>query len=219
MMLKDYIANDFKALSPETTISEASSLLASYPFSHFNIVENKTLVGLVHRDDIDNAYNKDLVLNELKPIFQFFRTLAPDNFFDLASLFAQHATNILPVTDVHNVYLGYYELEEVMQFYNNTPFFQKNSTTLVIQKQNNDYTISEIVQIIENNKVQILGLFISSIDSTNTEITLRLGTEYVNEVIQSLRRYDYQILTTIKDDIYLEQLQENADYLNKYLEI
>ncbi len=219
MKILDYISKDFKPFTLETPISEVRLAMNSYLFSHFPVTDAGKLVGLLPKDDFLNLSEEALSVIELKYMFQHFYTHSFDNHFDLINLFAQHDTNLLPLIDEKNTYLGYFELGEILQLCNNTPFFQKNSTTLVIEKEHNVYSMSEIAQIIETNKVKILGMYVSNKDSVNTQIILRLDTENPNEVIQSLRRYEYHVLTTNKDDFLIEQLKERVGYLHKYLEI
>jgi len=219
MKLEDYIVKDFKPFTLETPIVAVESEVNEFSFSHFPITDAGKLVGLLRKDDLIHIADGILSLNELKGTFQHFQITDFDNHFDLINLFAQYDTNLLPVTDQYNTYLGYFELSEILQACNNTPFFQRNSTTLVIEKEHNAYSMSEIAQIVETNEVKLLGMYVSQKNSQYTQITLRLETENPNEVIQSLRRYEYHVLTNSKDDSLLEQLKERSDYLQKYLEL
>ncbi len=219
MKILDYISKDFKPFTLETPIAEVRFAMSSYSFSHFPVTDSGKLVGLLPKDDFLNLSEDVLSVIELRYMFQHFYTQSFDNHFDLINLLAQYDTNLLPLVDDKRTYLGYFELGEILQLCNNTPFFQKESTTLLIEKENTAYSMSEIVQIVETNKVKLLGMYVSNIDSVNTQITIRISTENPNEVIQSLRRYKYHVLTNSKDDFLLEQLKEHSDYLQKYLEI
>ncbi len=41
----------------------------------------------------------------------------------------------------------------------------------------------------------------------------------MNEIIQSFRRYDYEIISEHFEDNYINTLKERSDYLDKYLNI
>ena len=219
MKILDYISKDFKPFILETPITDVRFAMDSYSFSHFPVTDSGRLVGLLPKDDFLNLSEDALSVIELRYMFQHFHTQSFDNHFDLINLFAQYDTNLLPLVDEKNIYLGYFELGNILQLCNDTPFFQKESSTLVVEKENTAYSMSEIAQIVETNKVKLLGMYVSNIDSVNTQITIRIATENPNEVIQSLRRYKYHVLTNSKDDFLLEQLKEHSDYLQKYLEI
>ena len=87
------------------------------------------------------------------------------------------------------------------------------------KKNTNDFTFSQITQIIESNDAKILGLFISYSDTETTQITVKITLSNFNEIIQTFRRYNYTILSEHQEDSYLNSLKERSDYLDKYLSI
>ena len=121
--------------------------------------------------------------------------------------------------DDKNNYLGYYELEDVLHFFNQTTFVKEDGSTLVIEKETADFTFSQICQIVESNDAKLLGVFISNNLGTKTEITLKISQNNFNEIIQTFRRYNYTILSENQEDAYLADLKDRSDYLNKYLNI
>ena len=219
MKMMDYIANDFRPFEPNTTVSEARDFFRKFSFKHFAVVSDGKLSGVMSRDDIEEFPDEQQSLQNLHYLYRHFSLGAPDNIIELMSAFVQNDTDIVPVVDENNTYLGYYELEDVLHVLAHSPFFQQNSTTLVIEKEKKEYMLSEIAQIVESNNITLLGMFISGMNNNHVEITLKLNTEDVNEVIQSLRRYDYKVLTQNKDDLLIEQLKNRSEYLDKYLNI
>ena len=90
---------------------------------------------------------------------------------------------------------------------------------LIVEKGISDYSFSEISQIVESNDAKLLGAFISKIESDVVQVTLKIGNAGINDVIQSFRRYSYNIVSGHEDDTYIENLKERSDYLKKYLDI
>lgn len=219
MQITNYISNDISALDINAKVSEVKLFFKELPFAHFPVVENGKFIGMLSQDDIIHFTNNESQLSELQYFFQHYKTDVPDSYIDLIRLFAQHDTDILPITDVNNVYLGYFELDKILKMFYDSPFLKQASTTLVIEKETSNYSMSEVAQIIESNNVTLLGMYISDIADNQTRITLRLDTEEVNEVIQSLRRYEYKVVSNNKDDLLIEQLKNRSEYLDKYLNI
>jgi len=219
MNSNDYISNDFKAFSLETPLNEVIRFFKELPFSHFPIVENEKLIGVIDQEDLFQIPIEGKTLNDIRFSFQFYKTEKTDNCIDLISLFAQNDTEILPVTGDNNDYLGYLELNDIIALLHKTPFFKQNSTTLIIERALNEYSLSEVAQIVESNALQLLGLYISKSDTDFVQITLRVNTEEVNELIQTFRRYKYRVLSQNKDDVMIEEYKNRADYLDKYLNI
>jgi hypothetical protein len=51
------------------------------------------------------------------------------------------------------------------------------------------------------------------------EITLKITLGAMNEIIQTFRRYNYEIISEHQEDNYINNLKERSDYLDKYLNI
>ncbi|PHO00040.1 acetoin utilization protein acuB, partial [Rhodobacteraceae bacterium 4F10] len=66
---------------------------------------------------------------------------------------------------------------------------------------------------------KLLGAYISSENINSIEVTLKIVSEEINEIIQTFRRYGYNVITQHKDDFYLEELKDRAAYLRKYLDM
>ena len=103
--------------------------------------------------------------------------------------------------DDKNTYLGYYELEDVFRFLQETPFMKEEGGTIILRKEADQFSMSQVAQIVESNNAKVLGLFISDI------------------AIQTFRRYEYEIISEHQEDSYLNSLKERSDYLDKYLNI
>ena len=79
--------------------------------------------------------------------------------------------------------------------------------------------MSEAAQIVESNNGRLLGLFISEANMEKVQITLKISMGGLSDIIQTFRRYNYEIVSEHQEDIYLNQLKDRSDYLDKYLNI
>jgi len=133
--------------------------------------------------------------------------------------FARNECNLLPVLDDENLVIGYYDLNDVVGVFIDTPFFTEPGGMLVLAKGVKDYSFSEISQIVESNNTKLLGAFITDIRNDVIQITIKISTGNFSEVVQTFRRYNYNILFGNKDDQFIENLKERSDYLDKYLNV
>jgi len=141
------------------------------------------------------------------------------NWLDVLEVFARNNTNTVPVLNQENEYLGYYELESIFKFFNETPFLKEQGTVVIIKKPIIDYSLSQIVQIVESNNAKLLGVFVSDTDVDSIQITLKISLGEMNAIIQTFRRYNYEIISEHDEDNYLINLKERSDYLTKYLNL
>ncbi|HRB72682.1 MAG TPA: acetoin utilization protein acuB, partial [Flavobacterium sp.] len=126
---------------------------------------------------------------------------------------------LVPVLDNDNNYLGYYEMDDIIRFFHETPFLREEGGILIVEKGAEEYSMSEISQIVETNNARILGLFISKAEMDRVQITVKISLGGLNEIIQTFRRYNYEIVSEHQEDAYLNNLKDRSDYLDKYLNI
>lgn len=219
MKISEYISKDINALKPSATIKDASDMFDIVTYSHLPIVENELLIGLISESDIRSLEDYESPLKEYNYLFDHFSTKDSDNWIDILKIFASSETNILPVLTSNNKYLGYYELRDVLHYFNDTPLLNHDGFFIVIEKNNSGYSFSEITQIVESNDAKLIGVFISGYRNDMVRITLKISTDKINDIIQAFRRYDYNLLTKHKEDILIEELKDRSDYLQKYLNI
>lgn len=217
MKISEYITKDISALDPSSSVKEAADMFDMVSYSHLPIVENHLLIGLISESDLRTLDDSDSILKEYNYLFDHFSINNTNNWIDILKMFAANETNILPVLTDNNSYLGYYELSDVLHYFNDTPLLSHDGFFIVIEKGEKDYSFSEIAQIVESNAAKLIGVFISGYRNDLVRITLKISAEEINDIIQSFRRYGYNLLTKHKEDALLEELKDRSDYLQKYL--
>lgn len=216
MPLREYIINDIKPLQVEDTIKDVQLLFNNLTYSHIPIKKDGIYIGCISENDahcFDASKPISDFLYALEGIYVRKKTI----WLDVLEAFAVNDTNIMPVLDDNNKYLGYYELSDVISKFNETPFFSEPGGIIIVEKGYNDYSFSEVCQIVESNNVKLLGAFISKMENDVAQITVKVGNGSINDIIQTFRRYSYNIISGHEDDAYLENLKERSDYLDKYL--
>ncbi len=214
-----YILNEFEAFSLETTVNEVKTFFNETTYSHFPIVKENHLIGLISETDIEGIDEGEKEIGYFQYLFNLFSTHETTNILEIITTFASNETNIVPVIDTQKNYIGYFDLTDVLHAYNETPFLKNNGTVTVLEKEVRGFSFSEICQIIESNGGKIQGLFISEKNETTVKITVKFDSQDVNEILQSFRRYEYAVISSHEEDFYLEDLKERSKYLQKYLNI
>ncbi|MBD0824567.1 CBS domain-containing protein [Aestuariibaculum marinum] len=219
MKLSQYIINDIRPLNSSSKISELQELFNQLTLSHLPIEDdNKTYLGCFSETDA-HCVDSNKTVNDYKYTLEDFYVRDTTLWLDVLEAFAVKSTNIMPVLNSDNVYLGYYELNDVISLFNESPFFSETGGVVVVEKGINDYSFSELSQIVESNNGRLLGAFISKMNSDLIQITLKVSTGGLSDIIQTFRRYSYNVISGHDEDRYIESLKERSDYLNKYLNI
>nr|WP_314897641.1 CBS domain-containing protein [uncultured Flavobacterium sp.] len=216
--ITNYITNDFKAIDSQETIAVVQDFFNELHFSHFPVVEEGIYIGSIVSDDIE-TFDRDKKVIDYRFTLEGFFTRTNTIWLDVLEIFAKNHTNLVPVLDENNKYVGYYEIEDIMKFFHETPFLKEPGGIIVVKKPILDYSMSQITQIVESNNGKLLGLFISDADVESVQVTMKISLGAMNEIIQTFRRYNYEIISEHQEDNYINNLKERSDYLDKYLNI
>ena len=88
---------------------------------------------------------------------------------------------------------------------------QSPGGVVVLEMHNNDYSLTEIANIVESNNTKILSSYITSKpNSTKIEVTIKLNKQDVKTIIKDFERREYTICASYKDE------ETHSDCLERY---
>ncbi len=219
MNITDFILTEIEPLRLNNNIQSAKKLFKNFPITHFPVLENDKLLGSFAEEDIQIIEHEKGELVAYSHLLNSFFADEKATVLELLKIFADNDTNIIPVLNEEKNYLGYYDLSDVLDVFSTSPFMIEESETLIVKKLENDYSMSEVSQIVEVNGAKLLGAYISEKSEDFVKITLKIVSNDINEIMQTFRRYNYEIISNHENDIYLEDLKNRSEYLQKYLEM
>lgn len=218
MYIQDQINVDLPVFELGETLGKAMAFFEETTHSHVAVTENGLFLGLLSENDLD-CFEAEGKIEGFRYELEAFSVLPEVAWLDVMELFARNEANVLPVVDAQLKVLGYYLLEDIVRVFIDTPFFREPGAILVVATGIRDYSFSEVAQIVESNNARLLGAFITETGNDLVQLTLKIGSENLNEVIQTFRRYNYNIMYGSNDDQFLEDLRQRSDYLEKYLNV
>lgn len=218
MSIEAYILNDIPIRSIHSSIKEIQLCFNKLPHSHIPIERDGEFIGCLNENDVRSLESTKRI-DDYEYILEKFSAHKEDSWLAVLENFARNNASLMPVINEKNQYLGYVELNDILGLFGNVPFLSEPGGILVVEKGISDYSFSEICQIIESNGGRIGGLFISQIKNDVTQITMKINSDRLNEIIQSFRRYSYNIVSEHHEDAYQQNLKERSDYLQRYLDV
>lgn len=218
MNTQQHIINDIKPFTIFANVLEVQDTFNQLTYSHIPVIKEGIYIGCISENDA-HCFEGTKQLSDFMYSLELFFVRENTNWLDILEAFALHNSNIMPVLGSNNNYLGYYELSDIMSLFNNTPFLNEAGGIIVVEKEQRDYSFSEICQIIESNDAKILGVFISKMNEAIIQATIKIGHTGMNAIVQTFRRYGYQIVSKHEEDRFLENLKDRSNYLDKYLNV
>ncbi len=199
-------------------LDEVITFFEDTMYSHIAVMDNGMYLGMLSENDQD-CFEEGKTIEDFRFQLESFHVTKETLWLDVLEVFARNEANLVPVLDDAQRFVGYYDLNDIVALFIGTPFFTEPGGILVVSKGVRDYAMSEIAQIVETNNGKLLGAFITESENDLVQVTLKIANANLNEVIQTFRRYSYNILFGNNDDQFLEDLKQRSDYLDKYLNV
>ena len=222
MLAKDLLNTDFKPLEPSGTISAALAKMDAWQTSNIPIVEPTTMknIGHILFEDISDITDEQEAISSLdfrRPIY----TLEDQHVFEVARQMLQHEVRLLPVVDSSETYLGVIEKKQVLEALSTMLNIATAGSTITVQLEKADFTISELVHLNETEGAKILGLTVEQPSDFDAmiRVSLKISHEDTSAVTSSLQRHGYTTTTENRNDLMQIDLSSRADELLRYLDV
>lgn len=221
MLAKELLSDIVPALKTSDTGFQALSWMDIFRISHLPIVNNQEFLGLISDKDIYNLnMAEEPIGNHKLSLFSPF-VYDDQHIFEVIEIISRLNLTVVPVIDHNNVYLGLITINELIDKFAELPAVNHPGGILVLEMNNNDYSLTQIAQIVESNDAKILSVYVSSReDTTKMDVILKLNQSDLGSIIQTFERYNYTIKASYLQDNEAENLMKNRyELFMRYLNI
>ena len=218
MHIQSHMVTNIPTFNIDDSLSKVIDFFKEHTHSHIAVVENGAYLGVLGENDLEN-FDVSEKIEQYRYDLDTFFVRKETNWLDVLETFARNEANLVPVLDDKGIIYGYYDLTDIVSVFIDTPFFTEPGGIIVLAKGIKDYSFSEIAQIVESNNTKLIGGFITDSKNDVIQITIKVASSNLNDILQTFRRYNYNILFGNTDDQFLEDLKERSDYLDKYLNV
>lgn len=218
MQIQNHILTNIQVFEVGESLKKVIKFFKDNTYSHVAVAEKGRYLGVLNEADLE-TFEEGKRIEDYRYNLESFFVRKDTNWLDALETFARNEANLLPVLGLDEDVLGYYNVTDVVSVFIDTPFFTEPGGILIVEKGIKDYSFSEIAQIVESNNTRFIGGFITDIHNDVVQVTIKIGASNMNEIQQTFRRYNYNILFGTDDDQFLEDLKQRSDYLDKYLNV
>ena len=200
---------------------DALGMMEEYKVSHLPIVNNVDFLGLISESDIYSINNPEEPIGNYKLSHSMIFVKKYQHIFDVFKVLGMYELSLVPVLDDKNKYLGSITIDTISRRISNASFISSPGGIIVLEININNYSLSEISQIIESNNAKIMGMFINNIpDSTKLEVSLKVNKMDIESILQTFNRYDYFIKASYSEqESVFEDLNERYSSFMNYLDM
>lgn len=222
MLAKQLLNTDFTPLQPGSTISAALAKMDAWHSSSIPVVEPTTrkIVGQVLFDDLALAEDESLPISatELRSPVSAFEN---QHVFEVARKMLQHEVRLIAVADSSETYVGIIEKRSVLEALSEMLNITTAGSVITVELQRADFTLSELVHLIETEGAKILGLTVEQAKDNESvlQVSIKLSHIDTSAVTSSLQRHGYTTVTENRHDLIQTDLSSRADELIRYLDV
>jgi len=221
MLARDLISEVISALKTSDTGQTALNWMEVFRISHLPIVNEQVFLGLISDTDIYDLNDPEQPIgnHKLSLIKPFVRL--DQHIFEVIGLASRLKLSVIPVLDDRDHYKGVIQVNSLIDRLATMSSLKEPGGIIILGMLQNDYSLSQVAQIVESNDARILNLYISSEpDSTRMELTLKLNTFNLIPIIRTFERFDYEIISWFGEDDEMDSFySDRFDSLMKYLDI
>ncbi|SMO50985.1 CBS domain-containing protein [Fodinibius sediminis] len=221
LVKKKLITSKFKPLNGTDTIQTVKERMDQEGVQTLPVIDSTThtLIGEVSYHALETAESGNSVsdIDLQDPIKLYWG----QHVFEAARLMLQYERKLLPVVDEDWKLLGVIEKDEVLNVLPRMLNITEPGSVITVVLDRMDFSITEIVNIMEREGAKILGLTVEkSEESAQTiELSFKIDLQDVSRVAAALRRYDYVISTNSENEIFNQDLETRADELLKFIDM
>ncbi len=221
MLVKELISDVVPSLRTSDTGMKALSYMDIFRISHLPIVNNSEFLGLISDKDIfDLNMAEEPIGNHTLSLLRPF-VLQGQHIYDAIELVATQDLTLVPVLDDNNNYLGVITQQDLIRTFAQLLALKNPGAIIVLDLNINDYSLSQIAQIVEGNDAKIISLYVSSIpETTRIEVTLKLNRTDLSGILKTFDRYNYNVKASYSDsDMLTEMYEDRYEMFLRYLDV
>ncbi len=205
------ISSTIQSIHPDEDGNRALELMDLYRINHLAVVKNDFYLGVISDKEIMNWASTEEYIEEHLPNLASPHVLHNQHLFDIIEVLEKNNLSVVPVLDNDQQYQGVITNRKLLYTIANSAAIQSVGGVIVLQMNNNDYSMTEIANIIESNDTKILSSYvISKKDSTKIELTIKLNKTDITAIIKDLERYEYNVKASYKEE------DPNTDFVERY---
>lgn len=218
MRAGDLITDEIPTLKGSDNSLLAMQLMDEYKVKHLPVVESNELLGIISDAAILEIKDPEEPLNKHPEKLISIYINANQHVYDVVKVAAELQLSAIPIVDDDIKYLGFINIYCLVRELAKIAAISDEGSILVLELNENDYSLSEIAQIVEGNDARILSANITSVpDSTILHITLKINRSDLQGVLQTFARYDYIVSASYQKNNFEDTMQNRYDELMRYL--
>jgi predicted transcriptional regulator len=218
MMASAFIDPSIVPLKISDSVAVAIDFFKEFSVRQLPVVQDNICIGILSLDEIEEELADIPVLDFINLSYSFASTY--DHIYEVMRAISEQSVTLFPIIDENNNYLGCITLASLFKNYVNCAAFSQPGSIVVLEMDKKNYSLAEIARIVESeNKVILSSLLSSNVESDRLEITLKLNSAQIQNLLSTFERFGYNIKATFDEEDVKDTLKNRYESLMTYLNV
>lgn len=218
MMASAFIDPSIVPLKISDSVAVAIDFFKEFSVRQLPVVQDNICIGILSLDEIEEELADITVLDFINLNYSFASNY--DHIYEVMRAISEQSLTLFPIIDENNNYLGCITLASLFKNYINCAAFSQPGSIVVLEMDKKNYSLAEIARIVESeNKVILSSLLSSNGESDRLEITLKLKSAQIQNLLSTFERFGYNIKATFDEEDVKDTLKNRYESLMTYLNV
>ena len=215
MYATEYLNKDFLVGKINQNPESLLILMKDQKLTHLPLFDGLTYIGNIAIDDVED---NDLSTKEDYLDFtEKFYTTADNTILEVIKIMYRYQSNMMPVFDREEKYLGTILQEDILNYFATTPFIDDAGAEMLLSVPTVELSMTAVANIVESHNSKLLGSFLIDQNEDRTKLLIKVRSENILSIGETLERYGYQVIQKFYNDEKSELLSERYNQLLKYI--
>jgi predicted transcriptional regulator len=217
---KELISENIPIITPLEQGKTVLNWMEIYKVSQLPIVENDKLFAIISENDIYNLNEPEKPVGDYPFNDKLLYIYEYQHIYDAINIMSDNKLTVLPVLDENKTYVGSIMLQDILPAIKHITSSENTGGIIVLEMHPNNYSLTEIANIVESEEGKIVSLYINNnVKSNKLYVNLKINKDDLTTIIKSLERYNYKVKVSYcnnnsSDTIYEDRYNELMHYLN-----
>lgn len=192
--------------------------MAEYHLFQLPVVNGDKYVGLISEDDILNAEDDEVPVQQMENRFSKLAVHANNHFMEAIQMSIDYGLGVVPVVDKEMEWIGAIPATDLLRQLGKMTGADEPGGLIVLEMNKSDFSFSEMSKLVETNDAQITQLNTYR-DSQQQllHVTIKVNKFEISDIVATFQRYEYTVKYYFGEELYENELRSNYDHLMNYL--
>ena len=220
MLAKDLITQDIPPLKTSDTGLKALTWMEEFKVSHMPIVNHIEFLGMISDADILDLNSPEAPLGTHTLSLSKPFVYENEHIYEVIKMIYKLNLSLIPVLDKDKRFVGTISIGYLIKSFAEMSSIKDPGGVLILEMNQNDYSLSEIARLVESNDAKILSTYITSLsESTKIEVTLKINRADLSAIMQTFNRYNYNIKASFHQDEFIDEMKDRFDSFMNYMNV